>query len=144
MYCVQYQGKNNKHHEHDSSPPICIHLGDVRWVYVKLEQLRDTYSMKAETFANVTTSACLTYVGDDNSVIYEQHGRLQILHWTHTDAMVQYSFHASVREFQIRCNITTVTYHPSKHVTCHVMDGTCMYKCPTFCLFWKCLADMSY
>ena len=24
------------------------------------------------------------------------------------------------------------------------MDGTCMYNCPTFFLFWKCLADMSY
>ena len=24
------------------------------------------------------------------------------------------------------------------------MDGTCMYNCPTFFLFWKCLDDMSY
>ena len=24
------------------------------------------------------------------------------------------------------------------------MDGTCMYSCPTFFLFWKCLDDMSY
>ena len=38
----------------------------------------------------------------------------------------------------------TVTYHHSKHETCIVMDGTCMYNCPTFFLFWKCLDDMSY
>ena len=37
-----------------------------------------------------------------------------------------------------------MTYHNSKHETCIVMDGTCMYNCPTFFLFWKCLADMSY
>ena len=24
------------------------------------------------------------------------------------------------------------------------MDGTCMYNCPTFFLFWKCLDDVSY
>ena len=24
------------------------------------------------------------------------------------------------------------------------MDGTSMYNCPTFFLFWKCLDDMSY
>ena len=24
------------------------------------------------------------------------------------------------------------------------MDGICMYNCPTFFLFWKCLDDMSY
>ena len=41
------------HHDHDY-PPICIHVGDVRWVYVKLQQLKETYSMKTETFANVT------------------------------------------------------------------------------------------
>ena len=37
-----------------------------------------------------------------------------------------------------------MTYHHSKHETCIVMDGTCMYNCPTFFLFWKCLDDMSY
>ena len=37
-----------------------------------------------------------------------------------------------------------MTYHHSKHETCIVVDGTCMYNCPTFFLFWKCLADMSY
>ena len=37
-----------------------------------------------------------------------------------------------------------MTYHNSKHETCIVMDGTCMYNCPTFFLFWKCLDDMSY
>ena len=37
-----------------------------------------------------------------------------------------------------------MTYHLSKHETCIVMDGTCMYNCPTFFLFWKCLDDMSY
>ena len=35
-------------------------------------------------------------------------------------------------------------YHHSKHETCIVMDGTCMYNCPNFFLFWKCLDDMSY
>ena len=50
-HCVQYQVKEYNHHEHDY-PPICMHSGDVRWVYV--EQLRGTYSVKAETFANVT------------------------------------------------------------------------------------------
>ena len=35
-------------------------------------------------------------------------------------------------------------YHHCKHETCIVMDGTCMYNCPTFFLFWKCLDDMSY
>ncbi len=53
-YSVQYQiNEANNHHEHDY-PPICKHLGDVRWVYVKLQQLRKTYSVKPETFANVT------------------------------------------------------------------------------------------
>ena len=41
------------HHEHDY-PQICMQWGDVRWVYVELQQLRETYSVKAETFANVT------------------------------------------------------------------------------------------
>ena len=40
-----------------------MHSGDVRWVYVELQQLRETYSVKAETFANVT----LTSIGYDNS-----------------------------------------------------------------------------
>ena len=31
-----------------------VHLGDVQWVYVKLQQLRKTYSEKPETFANAT------------------------------------------------------------------------------------------
>ena len=31
-----------------------MHWGDVRWVYVELQQLRETYSVKAETVANVT------------------------------------------------------------------------------------------
>ena len=52
-HCVQYQVKEYNHHEHDY-PPICMHWGDVRWVYVELQQLRETYSVKAETFANVT------------------------------------------------------------------------------------------
>ena len=52
-HCVQYQVKESNHHEHDY-PPICMHSGDVRWVYVELQQLRETYSVKAETFANVT------------------------------------------------------------------------------------------
>ena len=50
VLCTVYQVKATNHHEHDS-PPICIHLGDVRWVYVKLQQLRETYSVKTETFA---------------------------------------------------------------------------------------------
>ena len=50
---VQYQVKESNHHEHDY-PPICMHSGDVRWVYVELQQLRETYSVKAETFANLT------------------------------------------------------------------------------------------
>ena len=33
---------------------IITNSGDVRWVYVELQQLRETYSVKAETFANVT------------------------------------------------------------------------------------------
>ena len=37
-----------------------------------------------------------------------------------------------------------MTYHLSKHETCIVMVGTCMYNCPTFFLFWECLDDMSY
>ena len=37
-----------------------------------------------------------------------------------------------------------MTYHHSKHDTCIVMVGTCMYNCPTFFLFWECLDDMSY
>ena len=37
-----------------------------------------------------------------------------------------------------------MTYHHFKHETCIVMDGTSMYNCPTFFLFWKCLDDMSY
>ena len=45
--------KETNHHEHDY-PPICINLGDVRWLYVKLQQLTETYSVKGETFANVT------------------------------------------------------------------------------------------
>ena len=48
-----YQVKETNHHEHDFLQ-ICIHLGDVRLVYVKLQQLREIYSLKAETFANVT------------------------------------------------------------------------------------------
>ena len=53
MYCVQYKVKETNHYEHDS-PPICIHLSDVRWVYMKLQQLTETYYVKAETFAIVT------------------------------------------------------------------------------------------
>ena len=37
-----------------------------------------------------------------------------------------------------------MTYHHSKHDTCIVMVGTCVYNCPTFFLFWECLDDMSY
>ena len=37
-----------------------------------------------------------------------------------------------------------MTYHHSKHETCIVVVGTCMYNCPTFFLFWECLDDMSY
>ena len=37
-----------------------------------------------------------------------------------------------------------MTYYHSKHETCIVMVGTCMYNCPTFFLFWECLDDMSY
>ena len=37
-----------------------------------------------------------------------------------------------------------MTYHHFKHEACSVMDGTSMYNCPTFFLFWKCLDDMSY
>ena len=57
----------------------------------------------------------------------EKHVSLQILHWTRNDVgiMVQDSFTRYVR------TITTVTYQPSKHMTCIVMDGTCMYNCPT-------------
>ena len=51
--CIQYQVKESNHYEHDY-PLICMHWGDVRWVYVELQQLRETYSVKAETFANVT------------------------------------------------------------------------------------------
>ena len=51
--CTEYQVKESNHHEHDY-PPICMHWGDVRWVYVELLQLRETYSVEAETFANVT------------------------------------------------------------------------------------------
>ena len=47
-----YQVKETNHHEHDSLP-ICIHLGDVRLDFVKLQQSRETYYVKAETFANV-------------------------------------------------------------------------------------------
>ena len=67
-HCVQYQVKEYNHHEHDH-PLICMHWRDVRWVYVELQQLRETYSVKAETFENVTVikSACLTSIGDDNS-----------------------------------------------------------------------------
>ena len=50
--CIKYQVKEYNHHEHDY-PPICMHSGEVRWVYVELQQLRETYSVKAETFANV-------------------------------------------------------------------------------------------
>ena len=50
---VQCQVKESNHHEHDYLP-ICMHSGDVRWVYVELQQLRETYSVKAETFAIVT------------------------------------------------------------------------------------------
>ena len=50
---VSNQIKESNHHEHDY-PPICMHSGDVRWVYVELHQLRETYSVKADTFANVT------------------------------------------------------------------------------------------
>ena len=37
-----------------------------------------------------------------------------------------------------------MTYHHSKHDTCIVTVGTCVYNCPTFFLFWECLDDMSY
>ena len=51
LYSIK--SKEYNHHEHDY-PPICMQSGDVRWVYVELQQLRETYSVKAETFANVT------------------------------------------------------------------------------------------
>ena len=38
--------QRSNHHEHDY-PPFCMHSGDVRWVYVVLQQLRETYSVKA-------------------------------------------------------------------------------------------------
>ena len=84
-YCVQYQVKETSHHEHDS-PPISVHLGDVRWVYVKLQQLRETYSVKADTFANAlyVLQTLRLHVYHPLVMIihsHEKHVSLQILDW---------------------------------------------------------------
>ena len=69
-----------------------MHWVDVRWVYVELQQLRETYSVKADTFANVTV---LLHVYHPLVMIihsHKNHISLQILHWTRTDVVVQCSF----------------------------------------------------
>ena len=78
---------------------------------------------------------------------HKKHISLQIIHWTRNDVVVQCSFTRvcqGVPNKMLGARLPTVTYHHSKHETCIVMVGTCMYNCPTFFLFWKCLDDMSY
>ena len=66
-----------------------MHWGDVRWVYVELQQLRETYSVKAETFANVTVRLHPLVMIIHS---HKKHISLQILHWTRNDVVVQCSF----------------------------------------------------
>ena len=78
---------------------------------------------------------------------HKKHISLQILHWMHNDVVVQCSFTRVCQGVPNKMlgasyNNRDVSYF--KHETCIVMDGTSMYNCPTFFLFWKCLDDMSY
>ena len=78
---------------------------------------------------------------------HKKHISLPILHWMHTDVVVQCSFTRvcqGVPNKMLGASYTNRDVSSFKHETCIVMDGTSMYNCPTFFLFWKCLDDMSY
>ena len=60
---VQNQVKETNHHEHDS-PPICIHLGLCETTAIE----RIIFCESRHVRKCNCTSACLTTVGDDNSL----------------------------------------------------------------------------
>ena len=78
---------------------------------------------------------------------HKKHISLQILHWTRNDVVVQCSVTRvcqGVPNKMLGASYTNrdVSSFQTRDLYCN--GRTCMYNCPTFFLFWKCLDDMSY